>query len=361
VIAFLAAAVLALGQPRTILFVGNSFTFGADSDAMTYRKDSVRDLNGDGMGGVPALFKLFAEEAGLHYEVSLETAAGQTLKWHLANKRGAIDRAWDAVVLQEYSTLSPEKPGDITDTIQPARRMSALLRQRNPHVDISFVATWTRPDLTYPPGKHWSGSPIQRMARDLREAGDQLRAAVPSIARVIPVGQAFNCAIARGIADPNPYDGLTRGQIDLWASDHYHASNEGYYLEALTIFAALTHFDTRKLARTEQAARDLRIPPGVAAQLQQIAFDLSHGTCSAQIRPVRQSSVRAAARDAGTSIMKPVSSLEVRQNPSPSISSRSRTIRDASRAGARARRGEELWTSGSDRDTFAIETFPGEG
>ena len=46
----LAAAALAAQQPRSILFVGNSFTFGAESDAMTYRKDSVSDLNGDGMG-----------------------------------------------------------------------------------------------------------------------------------------------------------------------------------------------------------------------------------------------------------------------------------------------------------------------
>ena len=74
------AAVLADGQPRSILFVGNSFTFGAMSSVMTYRTGSVTDLNGDGMGGVPALFKRFADEAGLRYNVSLETAAGETLK-----------------------------------------------------------------------------------------------------------------------------------------------------------------------------------------------------------------------------------------------------------------------------------------
>ena len=84
---------------------------------MTYRKGSVRDLNGDGMGGVPALFKRFADEAGLRYSVSLETAAGQTLAWHLANKPAVIDRPWDAVVLQQYSTLDPDKPGDVSDTI----------------------------------------------------------------------------------------------------------------------------------------------------------------------------------------------------------------------------------------------------
>ena len=96
------------------------------------------------------------------------------------------------------------------------------------------------------------------MALDIRRADERAKAAAPSIARVIPVGEAFNCAIARRIADPNPYDGLTRGQIDLWASDHYHASTQGYYLEALTIFAAVTHTDPRKLGRNEQAATGLR-------------------------------------------------------------------------------------------------------
>jgi len=274
-----AAAALAAQQPRTILFIGNSFTFGANSDAMTYRAGSVTDLNGEGMGGVPALFKRFAEEMGLPYDVSLETAAGQTLKWHLANKRALIDRRWDEVVLQQYSTLSPDEPGNVTDTISAARGLAALLRQRNPRVDISLVATWTRPDLTYPNGKPWSGQPIQRMALDLRAADDRVRASVPSIARVIPVGQAFNCAIARGIADPNPYDGLTHGQIDLWSSDHYHASNFGYYLEALVIFAGVTHSDPRRLGEREKAARTLHINPSLATKLQAAAFDATNGRC----------------------------------------------------------------------------------
>lgn len=270
-----AAAAVAAQPPRSILFIGNSFTFGADSDAMTYRKDSVTDLNGDGMGGVPALFKRFADEAGLRYEVSLETAAGQTLAWHLANKRSAIDRRWDAAVFQQYSTLDPDTPGDVTSTIPAARDLAALLRQRNPRADISLVATWTRPDLTYPKGKRWSGQPIERMALDLRKADNQVRAAVPSISRVVPVGEAFSCAIAQGVADPNPYNGLTPGKIDLWASDHYHASNEGYYLEALTIFTAVTHSDPRKLGRRELAARDLKIRPAVAVRLQAIAFQMA--------------------------------------------------------------------------------------
>jgi hypothetical protein len=278
VISLIAVAALVATEPaRSILFVGNSFTFGAMSEVMTYRKDSVEDLNGDGMGGVPALFRRFADEAGLRYEVSLETAAGQTLSWHLANKRPALERKWDAVVLQQYSTLDPEKPGDVTETIAAAQDITKLLRAHNPRVDISLVATWTRPDLTYPAGKHWSGERIDQMALDLRRADDRVRALDQSIARIVPVGQAFNCAIAGGIADPNPYDGVTAGQIDLWATDYYHASTYGYYLEALTIFASVTRADPRRLGRNEKAAHDLQIPPSLAVKLQAIARQASAG------------------------------------------------------------------------------------
>src|ERR1044071_3441346 len=92
---------------KSILFVGNSFTFGANSPVMSYRKQVVTDLNREGMGGVPALFKTFSDQLRLGWTVSLETAAGQNLEWHWNNKRRMLDRQWDAVVLQEYSTLDP--------------------------------------------------------------------------------------------------------------------------------------------------------------------------------------------------------------------------------------------------------------
>ena len=57
-------------QAKTILFVGNSFTFGANSAARYYKPETVTDLNGPGpsgktTGGVPAFFAAFAKEAGL--------------------------------------------------------------------------------------------------------------------------------------------------------------------------------------------------------------------------------------------------------------------------------------------------------
>ena len=277
----LALLLAAPASAKSILFVGNSFTFGADSPVMTWNRNSVTDLNRDAVGGVPALFKRFAAESSLDFEVSLETAAGRSLDWHWHNRRQLLDRSWNIVVLQEYSTLDPDRPGDQTRLLSASRQFATMFRGRNPKVRIGLVATWSRPDQTYPREGHWAGQPIERMALDIRRADDRALRLSGKINWVIPVGQAFNCAIASGIADANPYDGIDAGKIDLWADDHYHASTAGYYLEALTVFARVTARDPRKLAPRESAARELGLAPRLVSDLQQIAYDVAlRGRCS---------------------------------------------------------------------------------
>src|SRR6476659_1953469 len=73
--ALIAMLVLALGSighaaGESVLFVGNSFTFGSGSAVRFYRNDTVTDLNNEGIGGVPALFKSFAQQAGFDYDVA---------------------------------------------------------------------------------------------------------------------------------------------------------------------------------------------------------------------------------------------------------------------------------------------------
>lgn len=259
--------------PRTILFIGNSFTYGAYSAVRGYRANTVTDLNNEGIGGVPALFKRFTEQAGLDYAVSLETAGGKGLDFHHDEKRALIDKPWDVVILQGHSLLDRTKPGDPALHIRYAGALAALLTARNPAVDIELSSTWSRPDLVYKPGSPWSGQPIETMARDLRRASDQARVAVPAIDGIIPIGESWNRAIAAGIADPNPYDGTSFGQVDLWAYDHYHGSAYGYYIEALLIFGRVTGRDPRSLGAKEKAAFDLGIAPDLAASLQRIAFE----------------------------------------------------------------------------------------
>jgi hypothetical protein len=266
--------------PRTILFIGNSFTQGAHSAARNWHAGTVTDLNGAGYGGVPALFKLFCEQAGLDYAVSLETQGGKTLGFHYDERRGRFDRSWDVVVLQELSVLNRAKPGDTTNYLRDVARLTSLFKARNPAVDIRLVATWTRADQTYTPEGHWYGQPVTAMADELRAAADRARAANPGVTGILPVGQAWNRAIADHVADANPYDGIGYGELDLWAYDHYHASVAGYYLSALVTFGAITGIDPTTLGAKEKGADELGLSDAQAAALQRVARD----TLNAQSR-----------------------------------------------------------------------------
>ena len=274
-------ALLALGaapaRARTILFIGNSFTFGANSAVHYYRAETVADLNGAGpngktVGGVPAMFKAFTIEAGLDYTVSLETVGGKGLDYHYAEKRALIDKPWDDVVMHGYSTLDQSHPGDPALLIQSVQQMAELLRARNPGVKIHLLATWSRADQTYPDGKPWHGKPIQRMGQDVA-AAYALAAKNANIGDVIPLGLAWNRAIDTGFAGADPYAGIPAGKVNLWTWDSYHASAYGYYLEALLDFASVTGRDPLSLGKTESVADDMGFSPGQAVALQQIAHD----------------------------------------------------------------------------------------
>src|SRR5215471_20851136 len=114
VAALAAALMVTLGMTgaaagTSVLFIGNSFLFGSGSAVRFYRAGTVTDLNNEGVGGVPALFKSFTQQAGLDYEVSLETRGGVGLDFHLENKLDAIKaRAYDTVVMHGYSTLDAD-------------------------------------------------------------------------------------------------------------------------------------------------------------------------------------------------------------------------------------------------------------
>jgi hypothetical protein len=261
------------GRAATILFVGNSFTYGDMSDVKRYQPESVHDLNNEGIGGVPALFKQFTAEAHLDYDVSLETSPGKNFDFHVQHKSAVLDRAWDHVVLQGYSTLDQHHPGDAALLIDYAGRLARMFQARNSQVDIRLVSTWSRADQTYLRTGHWHGKPIEAMAIDLRRAYDQAATTSPAIHAVIPVGQAWNRAIASHLATANPFEATPKGEIDLWASDHYHGSSYGYYLEALVIFGNVTGRDPRSLGSHEQAAAALGIEPSLAGKLQQVAAE----------------------------------------------------------------------------------------
>ena len=126
VITVLAGAPFAFAAPTSILFVGNSYTFGRVDPVMSYNAANVHDLtaamnvaNSTGSnpyephpwGGVPGIFKQFTVEAGLDYDVSISARNAASLRGHLLNTNPAgwdllgniASQKWGAVVLQDLS------------------------------------------------------------------------------------------------------------------------------------------------------------------------------------------------------------------------------------------------------------------
>ena len=267
-------AAAANAAATSILFIGNSFTYAQSSPVRFYRADSVTDLNSQGIGGMPALFKSFTIEAGLDYDVYLETEPGIGIDWHLEHKLGVIgQRPFDEVVMHGFSTLDPKKPGDPAVLIESARQMTAFLRSRNAAVQIHMMATWPRADQTYEAKGGWYGKPIDAMAHDVRAGYDQAYAAIPGLKPVVPVGEAWLRAMQTGVADSNPYDGIDAGKVNLWTYDNYHASTFGYYLEAMVVFGSITGRDPRSLGDNECSGFELGMSPAQVGALEQVAFD----------------------------------------------------------------------------------------
>ena len=130
----------AFAQPVSVLFVGNSYTFGRVDPVMSYNTAGVDDMTRPRpdlpdpnftdtagtrvwephpWGGVPGIFKQLTVQAGLDYAVSMSARNAASLRGHYLNTanadwdlRGNIAKQkWDVVVLQEQSDASlPEGP-----------------------------------------------------------------------------------------------------------------------------------------------------------------------------------------------------------------------------------------------------------
>jgi hypothetical protein len=273
-----AAAVLATGLPagaafaaETILFIGNSFTYGELASAQRFRTSTVTDLRGTNIGGVPALFKAFTQQAGRDFDVYLETEPGSNLDYHYNTHLGLINRPWDHVAMHGQSNLDFAAPNNPAKISTFTGLLGNVFQAQNPNVGISLTATWSRADLTYRTASPWLGMPITAMGIDVQRGYQVAAANNPTIVdRINPVGLAWNASFAAGIADPNPYDGIDPGKVNLWASDNYHASNYGYYLHALTVFGMTTGIDPRTLGGNESAAMELGFTPEQTIALQNV-------------------------------------------------------------------------------------------
>ena len=275
-------------KPVVILFVGNSFFHGAFQPVLTYNAAAITDENfrpghpapyhsyvhtKAPWGGIPGIFKQLTNEAGLSYEVHLEAISGQTLKFHYDSVLAVIAQPkWDRVVLHDYSTgpVPTRHGGKPARFFDYATRLEQAIHRASPAAKVYLYETWARADLTYPPGQPYSGLPLDSMTHDLHAAYYQEAARNGHFAGVAPIGDAWLRAVHQGVALPNPY-APDPGKVDLWATDHYHPSTYGAYLNACVLLETITGYNPCKLGRHEAAAAALGIAPAVAVALQRVA------------------------------------------------------------------------------------------
>jgi hypothetical protein len=282
-----AAALIAFTLPasaKTILFIGNSFTMGAGSPVHIYQMNSVHDLNppndrGQTVGGEAAIFKEMTKEAGLDYDVSVEAVGGKNFDFHFNEKHDLLDRPWDEVVMQSYSQLNKDKPGDPSLVVEYSQKLDKMFHARNPNVKLWFQSTWSRADYSSPEIAPWKGKPIDQMAKDVYAGFEKAKAASPDVTGIIPVGFAWNRAWATGVADSDPTDGIAAGKMNLWTYDSQHGSSAGYILASLMIFGQLTGHDPLSLGNREHVAMDLGVSGAQMHALEQVAHDelAAHG------------------------------------------------------------------------------------
>ena len=249
-----------LARADDILFIGNSFTFGASAPVVR--------LN----GGVPKLFQAIARSKGKRVLTFSVTAGGKDWSYHLAQPvtgRMLDARVWTWVVLQDYSAR-PTHDGNVRQFLQDGETFSDKIAQKSPHAGILLYETWARPAGSFYNGQpdHDFSGPAQMMAELHQSYGrlrDDLAAKNPDReVRVALVGTAFARVAA---LYPN---------LNLYASDQHHADSDGYYLAALVIYEAVYH-DSVKGAPTQFFHGLLTIPADDAAKLQSVADDVVSG------------------------------------------------------------------------------------
>jgi hypothetical protein len=240
-----------------VLFIGNSFTFGAGAPLVRLG------------GGVPKLFEAIADAEGKKVDAYAVTAGGKDWTYHLdqpVTAEALAARTWDWVVLQDYSSR-PTHVGNIRDFMRDGETFSDRIAASSPHAGITLYETWARPPVFYTggPGRDFSG-PAQ-MLGELHDSYGRLRDDLAKRdpnrdARVALVGTAFMRASDRYPA------------VRLIGPDNHHATAEGYYLAALVIYETIYHGSV-KGAPAVFFHGTLKFPPDEAADLQSIADEVA--------------------------------------------------------------------------------------
>jgi len=254
-------------------------------------------------GGIPGIFLKFTQEAGLAYNVSIDTIASATLNgtWKNSTNLPVISASkWDQIVLQEQSftplpttimingvpVTTRGNPANFNTGVQAivnslhtndaaASKSDAkvTLYEIQPLASYSYLSSNPAAPIYGSSAGITGGNnnqpyvgdpdPVRRMAGDLHNAYNTAAANANALGKsgvnVALAGDAWITAMNDGIAVMNPYlpGALSGPQVDLWDSNAldaccttpigYHPSLYGAYLNALVLFETITGVDPRTL------------------------------------------------------------------------------------------------------------------
>ncbi len=180
-------------NPRSVLFVGNSYTY---------------------FWNLPQLVQAMARAGDLEMTTSRSTAGGAHFGHHVRGDRNlsTIEKIgegnYDAVVLQNHSLSTFERPDSM---MLFGRRLAEVAKEDGS--EIYLFMTWAR---------EWNPYMLGTIEEKYKELGDQIGAIV------VPVGVAWQRARE------------LRPELQLYFSDGTHPSLLGSYLSACVFYAVLT-------------------------------------------------------------------------------------------------------------------------
>ncbi|MEM8705335.1 MAG: hypothetical protein AAGE98_02680 [Actinomycetota bacterium] len=192
------AAACGGGEPEhSVLFVGNSLTFGND---------------------VPSMVAAIADANGVPIEWEMIASGGARLSDHRADP--AVERAlrsgdFDVVVFQEQSEMPSVPHIAESQTIPAAVALDAIADAAG--VRVIWYQTWGHRN-----GSAWSGhASYDTMFAEIADTYAEIGRVTGG--EVAGAGWRWDRVLSRGIA------------VDLYDSDGYHASPAGSYLAAVAI------------------------------------------------------------------------------------------------------------------------------
>jgi len=217
--------------PRSVLWIGNSYTYGND---------------------LPKMVQLLAYNDGKRINYDQHTNGGWTWGKHAASSttiNKIRSQKWDVVILQEQSQLPAFGEWQVCmESVAPLQQLVNEIRSNSPDTVCQLYGTWGRP----------GEQDFEIMQYYLTMRYRTFACMISAPARVVPVGEGFKTMEStHGVP----------ARLALYNPGDHHASKQGTYLAACMHFLAIYGPGTTVVGNPYQGGLDAN----TARKIQEVA------------------------------------------------------------------------------------------